>query len=379
MPWNQVELMDQREEFIKKVLLPGSNISMLCKHYRISRKTAYKWLSRYDVNDLSTLADQSKRPKRSPNKVIDEIERVVVAIHKKNPYWGARKLHNYLLNKELRTDIPSISTIARCLKRNGCEIIKNHKSQPATGRFERSQPNMLWQMDFKGSFMTHSHRCFPLSIIDDYSRYSVGLSACKNERRETVKSRLIACFKVYGMPDQINVDNGNPWGNIGSDGPTQLVVWLMKHGVRVTHSSPYHPQTNGKVERFHRTLKLELLHKKMYTHCEELQKAFDQWLHIYNYERPHDALGGQPPSTRYACSHRCYSENLMSYEYDAGDEVRKVHSENGLIRIKGKRYRVGKGLSGEHVAIKATDQENEVSVFFMDYFIKRINLREGLD
>lgn len=377
MPWNKVELMSQREEFIKKALLPGSNISALCRSLNISRKTAYKWLSRYDPSDLTQLLDQSKAPKICPHKISKQAEEAIISAHEKHPYWGARKLRNYLL-QTLET-APSSSTIDRVLKRNHCEVIKNNKSQPSKIRFERERPNELWQMDFKGHFMTKHHRCYPLSILDDYSRYSIGLVACRNEKKDTVKACLITCFKEYGLPDQINVDNGNPWGKVNSPGPTQLAVWLMKQGIRLTHSSPYHPQTNGKVERFHRTLKLEVLHERKYNHCDEMQRVFDEWLHVYNYERPHDALSGAAPSSRYQCSNKEYSDRDIEFEYDSKAVLRKVHKEGGTIRYQGKRYGVGKGLAGEWVAIRETANENEVSIFFMDHFIRKIKLQEGFD
>ncbi len=256
--------MTQRLRLVEKMLLSGTDISELSAQFGISRKTAYKWLNRYKAGGIAALKNQSREPVIQPNKSPNTVEQAILRVHRKFPYWGPYKLKQYLINKRLLDSIPSHPTISQILKRHGCKVIKNNKSQPSKIRFEREHPNALWQMDFKGNFMTQLHRCYPLSIIDDYSRYSVGLSACRDEKKDTVKSCLIACFKEYGLPEQINVDNGNPWGKVNSQGPTQLAVWLMKQEIRLTHSSPYHPQTNGKVERFHRTLKLEVLHEKKY-------------------------------------------------------------------------------------------------------------------
>jgi len=214
---------------------------------------------------------------------------------------------------------------------------------------------------------------FILARIDDYSRYSVGLNACQNEQGDTVKTHLIRYFKEFGLPKQINVDNGNPWGSADLESHTALAIWLMKCGVRLSHSSPYHPQTNGKAERFHRTLKLEVLHNKLYKSCFDIQRTFDEWRHIYNYRRPHDALGGQAPYSRYVQSTRRFSGKPKPVEYDSSEVIRKVHS-TGMIRFKGSRYRVGKGLGGEYVAIRETDQEAEYSCFFMDLFIKKFTI-----
>ena len=377
MPWNQVELMYQREQFIEKLMLSGANISALCKQQNISRKTAYKWLQRYKDGELTALKDQSKTPHNSPHKIDDSLEQIIVQAHKSHPYWGPRKLRDFLINEGIDKSLPTKSTFERVLKRNGCKIIRNNKSKPATTRFERSKPNELWQMDFKGSFMTHSHRCYPLTIIDDYSRYSIGVHACRDETNESVVPQLIACFKEFGLPEQINVDNGNPWGNASSDNYTKFAIWLIKKGIRITHSAPYHPQTNGKNERFHRTLKLEVLHEKKYKNCCHIQKEFDEWRHMYNYQRPHEALDGKPPSSRYQPSIREYSGLLIKPEYDEGECVRKVHSNTGAFRFKGERYQAGKGLCGEHIAVRETAKENEYCVFFMDTFIRKFRLKQA--
>lgn len=374
MPWNKVEPVMQRKELMEKLLLPGVNVRALCAEYNVSRKTLYKWLARYKAAGLEGLADRSKSPKTHPNKITRELEALILKTHKLYPYWGPRKLRQVLINETGRLDIPAVSTVARALKRQGCQVINNLKSSPAKIRFERSEPNDLWQMDFKGSFMTKAHRCYPLTILDDHSRYSIGLQACKNEQGETVKSRLIQCFRVFGLPSQINVDNGNPWGSTDLESPTALSIWLAKQDIKLSHSAPYHPQTNGKDERFHRTLKLEVLHDRSYKSCHEIQEVFDRWQHIYNYKRPHSALDGKPPACRYATSKRLYNEQLKPVEYDLGEVVRKVCLVNGLIRFKGRRFRVGKGLCGEYIAIREADDPDEYSIFFKDLFIKKISL-----
>lgn len=378
MPWNEVKLMTQRKHLIEGLLLPGINVSEICKTRGISRKTAYKWLKRYHEGGFLELADRSRKPNYSPLRVIKEIEDLVIQAHFDHPYWGPRKLRNFLMHQASYQDLPAPSTFSRILKRNDCEVIKSEKSAPATKRFERKEPNELWQMDFKGSFMTRAHRCFPLTIIDDYSRYSIGLQACGNERLESVKTVLINCFQQFGQPRQINVDNGNPWGNSHSDTPVMLTIWLIKHGIRLSHSSPYHPQTNGKDERFHRTLKLEVLYNKLYESCVDVQKAFDLWQHEYNYLRPHDALNGRPPVTRYCLSSTPYEEKTLPYDYNSGEVVRKVHSATGLFRFKGLRFRAGKGLCGEYISIRETSEPDEFSIFFIDTFIKKFKLEDGL-
>ena len=373
MPWNEVNLMKQRLQLIEDLLLPGANVSATCRAYNISTKTAYKWLNKYQEGGYEALANQSRAPKNRPLQTTQALEDTIVSTHHEFPYWGPDKLRHVLVDRGI-SSVPSATTIGRVLSRRHCKVIKSNRLDPATKRFERDEPNELWQMDFKGSFMTQLHRCYPLTIIDDHSRYSLEVRACGNEQTGTVKHHLFSCFKQYGLPLQINVDNGNPWGDAGLGGLTHLAVWMMKLGIRLTHSAPYHPQTNGKIERFHRTLKLEVLHHKQYQSCQHIQKTFDHWRHTYNYQRPHAALKGSVPSSRYYPSSRQFTGKLHLPAYGSGEIIRKVNDLHGTISFKGSQYRVGKGLCGEHIAIRETDSQQEYAIFFMDNFIKKIKL-----
>lgn len=376
MPWKEESVMSQRQRLVERLLLPDANISELCKSYKVSRKTAYKWLSRYQSGGISALADKSKVPANQPNRLSVEMEERIIKLHHDNPYWGPRKLRDYLLHVQSISEVPSHTTFARVLKRHNCQVITSNKSKPATTRFEREQPNDLWQMDFKGSFMTEDKRCYPLTILDDCSRFSISLAACDNETSNVVKAHLVSAFNEFGMPNQINVDNGNPWGCSDLTSYTSLQVWLMKLGIKITHSAPFHPQTNGKDERFHRTLKLEVLHQRSYKK-KEIQDVFNVWRHKYNYERPHEALNGKTPSQKYHASFKPFSEKPVPFEYEDGIP-KKVHITNGTFRFRGERFKAGKAFGGEYIVLKETDSSDEFAVFFMDNFIKKVKLYEGV-
>lgn len=376
MSWNKVDVVDQRKELIEKILLGKTSVVDICQSYNISCKTAYKWLNRYRKQGLDGLLDESRARNTQEKKTQNTLEQIIVEVHKEYPYWGPRKLRNLLLNKDV-ANLPSVTTFGRILERNDCEVKKSHHSNAAKKRFERDKPNSLWQMDFKGSFMLDTHRCYPLTILDDHSRFSIALQSCKDEQTHTVTSRLIRSFEKYGLPDQINVDNGNPWGKSDLESYTQLAVWLIKLDIKLSHSAPYHPQTNGKDERFHRTLKLEVLHERKYKNEKEIQDVFDKWKHTYNFVRPHDALNGQTPSSRYHVSDKRYSEKGRDFEYDRNDIVRKVHKGNGIFSFKGEHYRAGKALGGEYICIKETAEADVFSIFFMDTLIRKFNVSTG--
>lgn len=370
MPWKEVTYVEQRKTFMDLVLLPGANISEICRRANVSRKTAYKWMNRYEAGVLSSLEDESRRPHISPHQTNPEIENRILEHRENFPTWGARKIQ-HLLKREALPIVPAISTITEILRRHGKLGIT--KSTPAYQRFERQAPNDLWQIDFKGHFAMGTNRCHPLTLLDDHSRYALCLKACKDETGETVKSALIQCFRHYGLPLQMNSDNGNPWGNSNPDEVwNRFAIWLIKLGIQLTHSRPYHPQTNGKLERFHRSLKQELLNQRNFDDLRETQQAFDEWTHLYNHYRPHEAINMKTPSERYQPSFRPYSDLPPKVEYAEGI-IRKVDSA-GRVSFKGHALRVGKSFEGEHVAIKETDQEEIYSIFFMQTMVGMVDL-----
>jgi transposase InsO family protein len=229
-------------------------------------------------------------------------------------------------------------------------------------------------MDFKGHFEAGNSRCHPLTILDDHSRYALELAACADERKDTVKARLTDVFRCYGMPERMTMDNGAPWGGEADYPYTILTAWLIRLGVRVSHSRPYHPQTQGKDERFHRTLNVEVIKHAAFRDLAHCQRRFDQWRPIYNLERPHEALGMKPPVSRYQPSPRLFPETLPAIEYAPGDIVRKVH-DKGEIQYRGYVFRVGKAFYGYPVALRHTSQDGLLDVYFCQQRIAQINLR----
>ena len=274
MPWKESTAMTLRQEFIRLIRQEGVNLSEQCRRFGISRKTAYKWLKRYDLAGESGLAERSRRPLKSPQQTLPAMEEAIVALRKQHPAWGGRKLRK-VLEREGHETVPCASTISEVLRRHGLVLPEESLKHQAFTRFEHEAPNRLWQIDFKGHFALDHGRCHPLTILDDHSRFSLCLSACGDERAETVQARLIGVFRRYGLPERMTMDNGAPWGYSGEEKHTELTVWLMQLGIRVSHSRPYHPQTQGKDERFHRTLNVECLQGRRFRNLDQCQEAFD--------------------------------------------------------------------------------------------------------
>lgn len=378
MPWKEATLMSTRLEFVLLARQPGANIAALCRGFNVSRKTAYKWLERYDEEGERGLSDQSRRPRRSPASTAPALEATLLALHAEHPYWGARKLLALLPQGLAR---PHHSTIDAVLRRHGRTILGAPiRQEPvAPSRFEHAAPNLLWQMDFKGHFALtdqRAGRCHPLTILDDHSRFNLCLAACGNERRLTVQGALQTTFERYGLPERITTDNGSPWGTSGREGLSELEVWLIRLGIRVSHSRPYHPQTQGKDERFHRTLKLELLARHGFHSLAVCQLAFDQWRDRYNLLRPHEALGQQPPVSRYQASGRAFPSVLPPLEYASEDIVRKVGNK-GEISFHNRRFFIGEGLRAQMVALKPAGCDDVYDVYFCHKKFRQIDLRDS--
>lgn len=373
MPWKTMDVREQRVSFVVTASRGEKSLTALCQEFGISRPTGYLWLSRYRQEGLVGIAERSRRPASSPDRTAAEVEEAVVGLRQRYPDWGARKLQVLLRQRGLEL---ARSTIHRILVRHGMIREPEHPGLAAQ-RFERSAPNELWQMDFKGHFALRHGRCHPLTVLDDHSRFAVGLSACANEREVTARQRLSAVFRTYGLPLRILADNGPPFGTAGTEAYSSLEVWLMRLGVAVFHGRPRHPQTQGKDERFHRTLRLELLHDREFRDLAEAQREFDGWREVYNFVRPHQALALEPPAARYRPSPRTFPEQLPPLEYASDLPVRKVQAD-AEIRFHNRRFKVGKAFIGFPVAIRPTLADGVFHLLFAHSVIRTIDLRSPL-
>lgn len=373
MAWKEVCLMSQREEFVLLASVDGSNVSELCRRFGVSRKTGYKWLSRYKSDGMVGLVDRSRRPLESAGRTSDELEQQVLALRREHPAWGGRKLRRRLQDLK-HAEVPAASTITEILRRHGLLDERDGAGQPNVQRFEHAAANDLWQMDFKGHFpMTRGGRCHPLTVLDDHSRYSLGLRACDNERTETVQCELVKIFRCHGLPRRMLMDNGSPWGDAGDQPWTRLTAWLLRLGISVSHGRPYHPQTQGKDERFHRTLVAEVLRDRSFTDVLETQQVFDPWRQVYNTQRPHEALGLEVPASRYRVSARSYPETLLPIEYAPDVQVRRA-STRGVIKFGSRSIRISLAFASEPIGVRATLTPDVYEAFYAHQSLGQFDL-----
>lgn len=375
MPWQEVSIMESREDFCQLALKEGANMREMCRRFGISPTTGYEWRARYQEAGRPALVDRSRRPESSPWKTPDALEDAVIALRQEHPAWGGRKLRAVLLRDGIAA--PNASTITEILRRH--ELLSPPEAWriPPT-RFEAPFPNALWQMDYKGHFgLVGGGRCHPLTILDDHSRFALAIRAHPDERTTRVKADLIHVFQRYGLPNRILCDNGPPWAASGYGTFTALSVWLLHLDIIVIHGRPWHPQTQGKEERFHLTLKKEVL-TRSFQNCDQAQPAFNVFRRTYNYVRPHEALGLLPPISRYEPSARSYPEHLPPIEYPEGAEVRRVRSR-GTIKFRGQQYFLGEGFYGYPVALVPSEDDAIQTVYFRHYVVGRIDLRGSKD
>ena len=301
------------------------------------------------------------------------MELAVLEVREEHTTCGGRTLRKILHNSGYGY-VPSPSAITAILRRND-RLATGERAPHHWQRFEHAQPNDLWQMDFKGHFPTGAGRCHPLTVLDDHSRFALGVQACADERTETVRECLSAVFRVSGLPEWMLMDNGSPWRNDRRAPalPADRLAHASRHtGEPRTAVSPANARQGG--ERFHRTLKAEVLQGRHFADLLSCQEAFDRWRGVYNRERPHQALDLATPISRYAPSPRSFPETLPPIEYGEGDLVRKVMAE-GWVSFKGREFKVGRALRGGPVALRPTASDGVWGVWFMAHPIAEVDLR----
>ncbi|HZP19332.1 MAG TPA: IS481 family transposase [Bauldia sp.] len=371
MPWQERSIMVQRQEFVTLVQQDGLSIAAACRCAGISRPTGYRWLARAAAGEQD-FTDRSRRPHHAPRRTSAETEAAVLALRAQHPAWGGRKLH-HALAREGMVQPPAASTITAILRRHG-QLLPIPPRRDFR-RFERDAPNDLWQLDFMGHRPLARGRVHPLTIVDDHSRFALCLTACADEQQSTVQAHLTAVFRAYGLPQAILADHGSPWGTAGRGGLTTLEAWLLQLGIDLWHGRPQHPQTRGKVERFHRTIAVEVFAGPRLPDLREAQTAFDAWRALYNAHRPHEALDDGVPAERYQPSPRPFPATLPEVIYAREDVVCPV-TLHGSITWQGRRVFVSRGLVGQPVAVRPTLDAAVWTVHFCQRQVAVIDLRD---
>lgn len=378
MPWKETCAMDQKIQMIKIWKDDRLNITDLSHLHAVSRKTVYKWLKRYQSEGPPGLEDRSRAPLHHHNATEPEMINKIMAIKRAHPKWGPKKILASLKEQYNESCYPAVSTIGEVLKRKGLVVprLKRHRTLPYTAPFtECKQPNDVWSADFKGQFrMGDGKLCYPLTITDNYSRYLLLCKGLNHPNFKETQPCFELVFKEYGLPLAIRTDNGAPFASVGLSGLSKLSVWFMKLGIRAERIETGHPEQNGRHERMHRTLK-DMAVNPPKRNRKLQQKAFDEFIYEYNFERPHEALGQKTPATAYQKSINRYWSSLNKERYNYDAVTRKVN-RNGEIKWKRKAIYISKALVGEYIELK--QRENYLwEIWFSHHNLGILNLHTG--
>lgn len=357
MPWSQTSAMDQKTQFIADYLRQTLDMTELCQHYGISRKTGYKWIARYLEDGPLGLEDLSRRPAKSPNATPQTTVDALLEIRRRHPSWGAKKLLPFLARRHPDWDLPACSTVGDILKRHGLvptrrrRRVIGHPGRPVT---ESLAPNEVWCADFKGQFKTGDGLyCYPLTVTDNYSRYLLGCQALLSTCAADAKPVFTRLFKEFGLPRRIRSDNGVPFATTTLARLSELSAWWVRLGIVPELIEPGKPQQNGRHERMHKTLKAETT-RPPGANRRAQQRKFNRFVREFNDERPHEALDQETPASYYQPSPRPMPDRLPPLEYPDRFEKRYV-SYNGGIRWKKGWVNVSLTCAGEYVGLEEID------------------------
>lgn len=371
MPWRGKTVEELRAEFVRAAQSSG-NFSSLCREYGITRRTGYKWLERYKTGQ--PLVDKSRRPDVSPNRTPEAVERLILAVRAENPGWGAKTIHHVLENQG-HTNLPCIKTVNNILNRYGCiSAEESLKRQPCI-RFQKENCNEMWQTDFKGEFLTGDHKyCYPLTILDDCSRFSIKI-APRLSTANVVIPAFSEAFQEFGMPNSVLSDNGAQFAGF-KKGYTHFEKWLMDLDILPVHGRIKHPQTQGKIERFHRTMKDELLKYTVFSDIEDANRKIQDWRNKYNNERPHEALGMKCPASVYVPSRRAYPQKIPKFEYGGEYHVIKVNSW-GYLRFDRWQVYLSETLIGEYIEFRPNPRRDSFLACYRNFKIAEFDTASG--
>lgn len=377
MPWKETTPEKERLCFVRDQARGLFSKAALCAHYGISRPTGDRWLRRYAAEGLAGLADRSRAPQHCPHRVAPNVAKRVVALRERHPTWGPCKLRAYLDLHHPDVAWPAPSTIGVLLKRQG--LVRPRRRRPRPGHPGRPQtpmaePNGVWTADFKGQFKTGDGvYCYPLTVVDGYSRYLLGCQALLSTEHALVQPVFERLFREYGLPQVIRTDNGVPFATQAICRLSRLHVWWIKLGIRPELIQPAHPEQNGRHERLHRTLKAETTRPVAAT-ARAQQRRFNQFRRGYNQERPHAALGHTPPASLYVPSPRPYPRRVPDVTYPVHFELRRV-SRNGGIKFGSRWLNVSHVLAEEYVGLEEVD-DGVWAVYFGPLLLGRFNQQD---
>jgi transposase InsO family protein len=354
----EMSVAEQRYQAVLAVISEGRAVMEAASQWGVSRRTVHRWLARYEVDGLEGLPDRSHRPARCPHQMHAEIEVMVLELRRAHRYWGARRLALELVRKKV-TPAPSESAVYRCLVRAGViDPAKRHRRKEIWKRWERAGPMELWQMDVVGGFLlADGTSAKALTGVDDHSRFCVSARLMPRERTQLVCDGFVAAMRAHGVPQQVLTDNGKVFTGKYAQPPVDVLFDRLcrENGIDHLLTRPRSPTTTGKIERFHRTLRIEFDTRRAFANLAVAQQALDEWVTYYNTQRPHQAVGDAPPVSRFHAAARPVEEPAPRPDRTGEHWVTRKVSTVGVVCVGYQQVCIGQSYAGNACDVLVTD------------------------
>ena len=377
MPWKGVTVSEQRQRFLQDYRLNFYSVTDLADRFGISRRTAHKWIDRFEQSGQDGYHELSRRPHNSPSHTDPAIVKDIVDLRLAHPRWGPAILLNLLHKRYPKADLPSVSTAARILARHGLIRPRRRyrRAHPGCPKTVPQEPNDIWAADYKGQFrLKNGQYCFPLTVSDLASRFILGVDAHPAISLEKSQIHFTGLFQQFGLPNRIRTDNGVPFASSALARLSSLSVWFIKLGIYPELIEPGRPQQNAVHERMHLTLKQDATIPPA-TSLRAQQHKFDHFRQEFNELRPHQSLSMKPPAEVYHPSPRTMPKRSEPYDYPAHFLVRRV-SRAGTIRVLSSQIFVSNTLQEENVGLEEVD-DGVYDLYFCFYQIGRYHLQSN--
>jgi len=352
-----MSVAEQRYQAVLAVIGEGRTVSEVAVQWRVDRRTVHRWLARYEAGGLEDLGDRSHRPTTCPHQMSRELEAMVLELRRWKPYWGPRSLVLELARRKV-APLPSESAVYRCLVRAGVIVpVRGHRRLEHWKRWERGQPMELWQMDVVGGFLlADGATAKALTGVDDHSRFCVSAKLMPRERTQIVCEGFSAALRIYGVPEQVLTDNGKVFTGKYAQPPVEVLFDRIcrENGVEHLLTRPASPTTTGKIERFHRTMRIEFDTRQVFRSLKLAQQAMDEWVAYYNTARPHQSLDDATPESRFRLTGQVRGPRPTPDRTGEQWVTRRV-AANGLVCVDWQQVSVGKHYGGSPCNVLVSD------------------------
>jgi transposase InsO family protein len=378
----ELTVAEQRFNAVMEVLRDGLTVTEVAERYGVSRQAVHGWLRRWKAGGLEALADRSHRPDTCPHQMPADLEARICELRRHHPGWGQRRLAHELARAGIDPP-PGLTSIYRVLVRNGLIQPRSRRRAKASyRRWERARPMELWQLDVMGGiWLADGCELKAVTGIDDHSRFCIMAGLVERANARSVCRVFTQALDRYGSPEEVLTDNGKVFtGRLGPHPAEVLFDRICRqHGITHRLTGVRSPTTTGKIERFHKTLRAELLTGRRFDSLAQAQQVLDSWIEDYNSRRPHQAIAMQVPAQRFQAPTAAATPSPVPSVHSSQPltvgptEVTRRVSASGLIGVCYQQVSAGRHLAGEVVTVRL--HPSVLQVFFAGQLIRTVPRR----